>query len=320
MSRELDIINLVGQFTQNPDVLSDDAFFEADTHRIYTTDMLVEGHHFDLSYFSPEDLGWKAAAVNLSDIAGMGGASKYLLVSLGLPDAIDLQWVKAFYQGFQGVCQIAGGSLIGGDTVGSDRVVVNVTAIGECLVNHAIGRRNQAQAGDFIVTTGYHGLSQVGLSTLQANESGYLAGKAAHLRPQPRIQEGLLLSKQYQHYALMDSSDGLADALLKIAQASGQTLVVDAAKIPVHPEVTAYAAKQNADPMQIVLYGGEDFQLVATLPDVPDNLLAHVHIIGRVEARDDEPDSPPGAWLNRNGQREALQLEKTYQHFGASHP
>jgi thiamine-monophosphate kinase len=236
-----------------------------------------------------------------------------LLISLGLPEAIDLQWVEAFYRGFNAVCETSGGTLIGGDTVGSDRIVINVTAIGECPANHTAGRRNQAQPGDFIVTTGYHGLSQVGLAALQANTSGYVAAKAAHLRPQPRIQEGLALSQQYQRYALMDSSDGLADALLKVAQASGQTLVVDAAKIPVHPEVAAYAASQNADPMQIILYGGEDFQLVATLPEVPTELLAHVHIIGKVE---EASNNASGAWLNRNGQREALQLEKTYQHFG----
>jgi thiamine-monophosphate kinase len=315
--RELAVIDLIGQLTQRPEYLADDAFLDPQTRQIYTTDMLVEGRHFRMDYFSPEDLGWKAAAVNISDIAAMGGRLKYLLISLGLPEDCDDAWIRAFYAGLLAACAQFGGEIAGGDTVGSDRLVVNVTAVGECPPTHTPGRRIGAEVGDYIVATGFHGLSGIGLRVLQAGETGFDACKAAHLGPTPRIPEGLMLSKRFERYALMDSSDGLADALLKIAQASGKKLVVDAEKVPLHPEVSAYCADHKSDPWQAVLYGGEDFELVATVPEVDDALLAHFAVIGRVEAA----DGKPGAWVRPIGQDalQPLSLAETYQHFGVSH-
>lgn len=311
MSRELDIIRTIAQLTDHPEDLADDAYWNPVTRQILTTDMLVDNHHFNRAYCPPEDIGWKAIAVNVSDIAGMGGSPDSVLVSLGLPDSIELGWVERLYQGILAACKEYRCKLVGGDTVGSDCLTINVTAVGACPADRQVGRRTQAQAGDVIIATGYHGLSEVGLRALHAEEEGYPQAKAAHLRPQPRLSEGALLSRRFARYALMDSSDGLADALLKIALASKKKLTVNRAKIPLHPELRAYAQAHGLDPVELTLYGGEDFQLVATVPDVPSDLLAYFHVLGRVE------DGEPGAWLEVPGQTEAvpLDLERTYQHF-----
>lgn len=326
MSKEQAIIDLIAHQTGQKAVLADDAFFDPASRLIYTTDMLVEEQHFSMRYFSPQDLGWKAAAVNISDIAAMGGRLKYLLVSLGLPENTSLDWVHSFYQGLTDACQQFGGHIIGGDTVGSPQITLNVTAIGECPAGHNAGHRYNAQAGDIIIATGFHGLSNVGLSTLQQQMPGYDACKQAHLRPMPRIEAGLLLSRKFEHYALMDSSDGLADALIKIARASKKVLIADISHLPVHPEVTAYhqmsptlpATSEEIKLWDTILYGGEDFELIATVPAVDDDILHYFHVIGRVE---DAVDNEFGAWLSQDtkGQRIPLSQERTYQHFGSTH-
>src|SRR5262245_1592989 len=150
MSRELALIDLIGRMTRRPGLLLDDAYWEAESGRIETTDMLVEGRHFRLDYFSPEDLGWRAAAVNISDIAAMGGRLLHLLISLGLTEAQDLSWLEAFYKGLLAACNQYGGEIVGGDTVSSPTLVVNVTAVGECLAGHTVGHRNGARPGDAI--------------------------------------------------------------------------------------------------------------------------------------------------------------------------
>lgn len=319
MSKELAIINLISQLTGQPEALADDAFWDADNRLIYTTDMLVENRHFNTDYFSPEALGWKAAAVNISDIAAMGGQLKYLLISLGLPDSIGLDWIQAFYKGLLSACQRFGGHIAGGDTVSSDQITINVTAVGVCPPGHTVGRRYNAQAGDYVIATGFHGLSQLGLMALQQNLPNLEACKAAHLHPMPKIEAGLMLSAKYERYALMDSSDGLADALIKIAQASGKTLRVNQDAIPVHSELAAYWQTANNPQAlwQSILYGGEDFELVATVPQVDAEVLAHFHVLGRVE----EAPQEPGAWLleSTSGKQQALSLSQAYQHFQASH-
>jgi thiamine-monophosphate kinase len=316
MSKELAIIDLIARQTGQATALADDAFWDPDCRRIYTTDMLVAGRHFDMAYFSPQDLGWKAAAVNISDIAAMGGRLKYLLVSLGLPDSIDLDWIHALYEGFGEACQRFGGQVAGGDTVGSDQLVLNVTAVGECPVGHTPGHRFSAQNGDYIIATGFHGLSHAGLLALRHQLPGYEVCKQAHLRPLPRVEAGLMLSRKFARYALMDSSDGLADALLKLAQASGKTLVTEQSAIPIHPELLAFANAQGWDEAALwkaILYGGEDFELVGTVPEVDEEILQHFHVLGQVQDAQGSPGAVQKAAAS--GELLSLSLESAYQHF-----
>lgn len=323
MSKELAIIDLITGISGQTEAMGDDAYWDEATRSIYTTDMLVENRHFSLDYFTPQDLGWKAAAVNISDLAGMGAQLKCLLISLGLPNALELDFVAELYQGFQDACQTFGGFIAGGDTVSSPVLTLNVTAIGTCPEGTSPGRRFQAQPGDWVIASGFHGLSKVGLEALQNHWPAFNTSKAAHLKPIPRIAAGQLLARKFKRYALMDSSDGLADALIKIAHSSQQQLVVEHRKLAIHPEVMAYAQQLTSGqpPLSLeqkaldtVLYGGEDFELVATVPEVDAELLAHFHVIGRVQA---PGSAPPNAFIQHQGQEapQPLSLQMTYQHF-----
>lgn len=327
MSKELAIIDLIAQLSGQTEAMADDAYWDESVRLVYTTDMLVENRHFSLDYFTPQDLGWKAAAVNISDLAGMGAQLKCILISLGLPEHLPLTFVSELYQGFQSACQQFGGFIAGGDTVGSPTLTLNVTAIGTCPPGSHPGRRFAAQAGDWIIATGYHGLSKVGLEALTHHWPDYNTSKQAHLRPLPQIQAGHVLAGKFERYALMDSSDGLADALIKIGLSSKQPLVVQQRKLPIHPEVSAYAQQQssqneaiNAEQVALdtVLYGGEDFQLVATVPAVDADILAHFHVIGRVGAE----SLPPGAYLTTEPSLPpvSLRLDQAYQHFQEKSP
>lgn len=330
MSKELAIIDLIARLSGQTEALADDAFWDASTRQVYTTDMLVENRHFSMNYFSPQDLGWKAAAVNISDVAGMGCQLKYLLVSLGLPETLGLDFVQQLYEGLQAACNHFGGVIIGGDTVSSDCITLNVTAIGYAPQGCHVGRRFQARPGDWIIASGFHGLSKVGLNALQQQWPDFKTAKAAHLRPMPRIEAGLTLARKFERYALMDTSDGLADALIKLAQGSQQILVAEARKIHLHPEVLAYSHKISQEsskpadpelPLHTALYGGEDFELVATVPEVDAEVLAHFHVIGRVASPDETTLQTPGAWLIPVDSEEPrlLDLGHTYQHFQVSH-
>lgn len=327
MSREHDIIQLIAQSSGQTEAMADDAFWDPRTRLVYTTDMLVEGRHFSRAYFSPQDLGWKAAAVNISDLAGMGAQLKHLLISLGLPDDIDLPFIQALYEGFREVCQRFGGIIAGGDTVGSPVLTINVTAVGECSEGSHPGRRFLAQPGDYIIASGFHGLSKVGLTALQQQWPDFSTSKACHLRPTPRIEAGQTLAKKFERYALMDSSDGLADALIKMAVSSQQTFVIERRKIHLHPEVMAYSQKlglpgPEPEPgaesiaLHTALYGGEDFELVATVPQVDADILARFHVIGRVE-KPDATRMPVGAYVQdtQTGTFASLSLSEIYQHF-----
>ncbi len=307
--KERDILEIIGTLLPEPEVLADDAWYDAASRLVFTADMLVAGHHFSLDYFSPADVAVKALAVNISDIAAMGGLPRYLLISLGLPQSLaDAAFIREFYDALRGMAQAYGAKIIGGDTVGADQLTVNITVIGCLPDGYALGLRSGARPGDFIIATGWHGLSAVGLAVFRRNLPGYPDSRQAHLRPVPRVREGLLLSSRFPRYALMDSSDGLADALLKIAAASGVRLEVQAERIPVHPEIRAFAEATGTVPMAPVLYGGEDFQLVATVPSVA-GIETDFTVIGRVL------EGNGAVVLDRSGQSERLENDRTYQHF-----
>ncbi len=326
MSKEQAIIDLVTGISGQTEAMSDDAYWDPATRQVYTTDMLVDKRHFSLDYFTPQDLGWKAAAVNISDLAGMGARLKYLMVSIGLPSRLDLAFVKGLYEGLQEACQTFQGTIIGGDTVSADTLTLNITAIGECAASHHPGHRFQAKPGDIVIASGFHGLSKAGLHALQNHWPLFKTSKAAHLRPMPRIEAGLMLARKFERYALMDSSDGLADALLKIAQSSRQSLIVEQRKVHIHPEVSAYSLKaasldRPGKPedlaLETALYGGEDFELIATVPSLDAEILSCFHVIGRVAP----PEAPGiGAWLETSdGTLRPLEADKTYQHFEKAH-
>jgi thiamine-monophosphate kinase len=241
----------------------------ADRLTLATTDALVEDVHFRRRTSTPEDVGWKALAINASDIAAMGGTPRHALVSLMLPPALPVAWVDGLYAGLRAMAAAAGGvGLIGGNLAQAERVVVDVAMLGDvppgCLV-----RRDGARVGDLVVVTGTLGRAAAGLVLLDNTMirdmvDPALAARAvaAQRRPQPRLAAGRVLGETRAVHAMIDLSDGLALDLVRICDASGVGVRVDAARLPVDPCVAPAAAAARLDALALALGGGEDYELL----------------------------------------------------------
>ncbi len=303
---------------------------------LVSTDTLVEGTHFRLDCIDWRQLGWRSCAVNLSDIAAMGGRPRYLTVALTLPPADGAATegqmqgnLEQFYAGFTACANLYQAEIVGGDlTVGRD-VVIGVTAIG---VSHEAGMllRRGAQPGDVVVVTGDFGASAAGLQILlgpdqQAREK-YPQLLQAHLEPRPRLCESWALVRQTaSRGALMDASDGLADALYQIAEQSNVDIDVDLAAIPISAQTGEYAASLGLDPCQWALYGGEDYELVATMAaDLWDTVELPFKKIGVVIARPatsgDDSENQPHIRLLEGGMPSSrfsgvVDLNHCFKHF-----
>lgn len=261
----------------------------SDRQMVVTTDMLVDGVHFSDFTTSPEDVGWRAAAVNLSDLAAMGANPWGLVMSVGLPPDTVIAWIEGVYRGFSECLRTYGTELVGGDTVRSPVRTLSVTAFGQVPKNQVI-QRHTARVGDVIVMTGLHGLSKAGLELLLDEKlqekllapmqigDRLLAGQELvkaicnyHQRPIPRFDAIHLLHKilrEENHSSVfflsgMDSSDGLADAIAQICRASNVGAKISWDALPI-PEVVQILAGDRA--LDWVLYGGEDFELVLCMP------------------------------------------------------
>jgi|GEM_PF-1960574 len=331
MLSESSFIAWLAQNGADQQALQDDTFFDPLSRQFYTTDTLVEGQHFSRAYCSAYDVGWKAAVVNISDIAAMGGEPLYLLVAVAVPENYDVAWLKELYQGLFAACHQFNARIVGGDTVGSSVFSVTVTAIGHCPEATQPAHRWLAEAGDLLITTGPHGLSHVGLLTLNSGLDNYPVSQKLHRRPQPQVAAGLLLQQYFSRIAMMDTSDGLADAALKVAQASQKILVLNETQIEIHPELRAYADVHELQALDLALYGGEDFQLLACVSaeewqKYNSELASSFKIIGKVFDLKEIPNSvqniqqsvPAAAYIIRDTQPMTwlpLRKEKTFQHF-----
>jgi thiamine-monophosphate kinase len=231
---------------------------------VATTDVLVEGVHFRRDWSSAYDVGRKAAAANLADVAAMGGVGTALLVGLAAPPDLPLQWALDLADGLRDECALVGAAVVGGDTVSADQVVVSVTALGR--VDRWV-TRDGARPGDLVVVAGRLGHSSAGLRLLQ---EGVTEGPLvdAHRRPEPPYAAGALLASAGAT-AMCDVSDGLVNDLGHLAAASGVRIDLDSA-----------ALADDAVTMGDVLGGGEDHALVATVPAPVDGC----RVIGRVVA------------------------------------
>ncbi len=255
MASEFEIINRIKQWF--PEVGDDAAKFELREIQIVSTDSFVVGEHFG-SYFTPYDMGYKALAASISDIAACGGTPRYALVSVGLKNG-DMEFVKGIYEGVKTVSEIYGVKIIGGDTTKSNTVFINVVIIGE--TKRFIGRGG-AQAGDIICVTGEIGSSAGGLIALQNGIESVLTKK--HLNPLPRVKEG----QELANYAtsMIDISDGLLIDLSHILEDSQVEARIWKTKIPISKEVRQIANKLSISLMDFVMNGGEDFELLFAIP------------------------------------------------------
>ncbi len=231
--------------------------------QLATTDSLIQDIHFDLSITAWEELGWKAVAVNLSDIAAMGGTPKYALVSLALPGELETDCVSRLYGGMAQITNQFGVAIIGGNIASAERVMINITLLGSLEATYPL-TRSAAIPGDQIAVTGYLGLSAAGLRMLRQRlkfdaETSRLL-REAHLKPTPRVNEGQILLQQGVKAAI-DISDGLLADVSHICKASKVSAVIRKELLPIHPVVQA---NFKPDCYQLALSGGEDYELLFT--------------------------------------------------------
>jgi thiamine-monophosphate kinase len=252
----------------------DAAVVEAGTGEgVLTTDILVEGVHFDRTLTSPRDLGAKAIVANVSDVAAMGASPRHALVSLALSSVVEPPWVMELFGGMLGACEEYAMSVVGGDLSAGPVVVVSVAVTGEVASGKAV-TRSGARPGQRLVVTGTLGRSAGGLALARAPVSkvGEVLtsdwGRAlldAHFRPQARVGEGQTLA-QMGATAMMDLSDGLALDLSRMCAGSEVGARVDLSSVPVAPELRQLTSVLDADPLELALSGGEDYELLAALP------------------------------------------------------
>jgi thiamine-monophosphate kinase len=235
--------------------------------RVVTQDALVEGVHFRLDWTSWRDLGYKAAAVNLSDLAASGAEPEGLVVSLALPAETRLDDVLALYEGIAET----GVEVVGGDTSLADRVYLSVTALGR---SERVPGRGGARPGDAIVVTGPLGASAAGFHCLRLGIESPLV--AAHLRPPLRLEAGRALARSA--HAMLDLSDGLAADAARIAARSGCKVVVELERLPVADGVAEVAERVGASVWELACGFGEDYELLAAVTDP-----GHLAVIGRCD-------------------------------------
>ncbi len=238
-----------------------------DERWLVSTDLLVEGVHFLRESITPGDLGHRALAVNLSDLAAMGAEPHSAYVSLALPGELDLPWVEALLDGIQWLARQNGALVLGGDTTGSrGPVVINLAVVGRAD-GAQIKYRHGAQAGDTLCVTGPLGDSAAGL--ILQGRAGLDADEAAlvrrHHRPTPRLAEGRWLAAQGGVTAMMDLSDGLTRDLPRLAEASSCGARVELSELPISGELGQVASARSWDASRMAATGGEDYQLLCAV-------------------------------------------------------
>lgn len=247
--------------------IGDDCAYLKDIGIIISQDNLVEDVHFSLKYTTIYKLGYKSAIVNISDICASGAKGKYMSVGLSLPNSTDNEFIKEFYNGLKCACTKYGYEIIGGDITGSKKIMISIAVIGTDK-NVKISSRKNAKTDYVIVTSGTHGLSAAGLKLLKNNISpdnnNYSLYINSHLMPEAQADFSKIISENIKEdYAMTDSSDGLADALYKIAKESNKTIILDFNKVNNDKNLENLFKKDYKD---LILYGGEDYQLVGAVP------------------------------------------------------
>jgi thiamine-monophosphate kinase len=228
---------------------------------LFTTDIMIEGIHFDLQLASPFDIGFKSIAVNASDIAAMGGTPRRALCAFGIKRGIDLKWAEQLYAGMRECADMFDMAVVGGDVSASDCLVISVSMIGNPAGRLTIPRSG-ARVGDAICVTGRLGASAAGYRLLRAGKREPDDLVAAHLRPTARVRETQILRK-FLPTAMIDVSDGFAADLGHICESSEVGALIDVASLPL---VDVGGLDLDRDALELALHGGEDYELLFTIP------------------------------------------------------
>jgi len=258
---------------------------------LLTTDLLVEGVDFTMQTITPFRLGRKTMAVNLSDIAAMGGLPRAALVALALPTEMQTEFIDQFYRGLQEEAARSGVELIGGDLSASPTLLIAVTLVGEVEPGRAI-TRSGAKPGERIWITGRLGASGAGLMALKAGfrlrdddrveVPSHISAELTeairqaidrHLCPVARVREGRALAEAGVASAMIDLSDGLASDLVHLCRESGVSARIREDRVPIDPAASAIARYLGKDPMALALEAGEDFELLFTSSSEPAEIL-----------------------------------------------
>lgn len=252
---------------------------------IASTDLAIEGIHFDLKFEKPKDVGYRTVTANISDMAAMGAIPKFILVALAAPPSYYVNTVRSIYRGFKEACCEHRISLVGGDTSASHSgLFLSLTILGQVKKNRAL-RRQGAKVGDLICVTGTLGDSRAGLEILQRQiqkkkttsprpYESFL--KKRHLRPTARLVLGQYLSQHRLAHAAIDISDGLSGDLLHLCQASEVGAELRAKDLPVSRQCHVYTAANDLDPFDFALIGGEDYELLFTMHPRHQSKLANL--------------------------------------------
>lgn len=257
--KEKEFITIIKN-TLNSPYIGDDCAYLKDLGIVVTQDSLVEDIHFSTKFISAFDLGFKAVMVNVSDVAASGAEPKYLTVSLSLPSNVKEDFVEEFYNG----CKKACGNdvqIVGGDITGSEKIYISICAIGKTLGRNISSRKN-AKIAQKVIVSGIHGSSSAGLKLLLEGKNSPEKFIKSHINPFAQVEFGKNISTTVKEpYAMMDTSDGLMDGLSTIANESGVLLDIDFDKIPYDKDIEQFENWQD-----LVLFGGEDYQILATVP------------------------------------------------------
>ena len=293
---------------------------------LISTDVFMEGVHFDLAYQTTKDVGWRAAVANLSDIAAMGGNPLYLLVSMAVPVRIPPHNVRELYRGIRAACDPCNVELIGGDTSSSpSSIFLSLTIVGSVRANRAL-TRNRAEVGDRLYVTGTVGDSKAGLRVLQThsnNRRGFSPSAVEkflirrHLRPIPRIHVGQLLVARNLAHAAIDLSDGLSSDVAHVCEESQVGAEIRGRALPLSSQLYAFAQRNNLDPLELALHGGEDYELLFTAPakrhqkvlNVSKQTGVPVSCIGEIKPK------TFGQQLELPEGRKQKMLKKSFNHF-----
>ena len=332
MPSESEIISRIKQRARSRDDvligIGDDAAVlknTSETDLLACCDLMIEGVHFRLDWTTPRMLGRKALAVNLSDIAAMGGVPKFAMISVALPHQCSAEFVDELFGGIAELADQHGVSIIGGDTSSSrDSLFVDVSVIGECETGKAITRRG-AKAGDKIYVSGSLGASALGLSLLKdgfrlddSKDRSDAKQQAifSHLMPAPRLAIGRALCELGLATSMIDISDGLSTDLWHILYESHAGALIHAEAVPIAGSVVSLSrVTQGIDPLRLALDGGEDYELLFTVrPEREKELMALAGTLGtRITAIGDIVGDT-GLSIELNGAIESVE-RSGYEHL-----
>ena len=286
--------------------------------QVMTTDALVEGIHFDRRFSSLADIGYKALAVNVSDIVAMGATPEFALLSLILPEGLTVEDADALLDGVLEMATLSRTTIAGGNISRSPGpLIVDVTATGSVRPRRIL-TRSGGRPGDALYVTGTLGAAAAGLAWLQTGEPGNPSAAELirrHCRPEPRVRIGMRLGGTRSASACIDLSDGLADGVRQIAEASGTGASVEASSIPINPSAADWFTRQGQDPVSAAVSGGDDYELLFAVSSRRKASLKAVIEAARgvPVTRIGELTAEPGVRLLKDG--EASEMPFGFSHF-----